>query len=615
MAKEHGMKAATAALFREIFASLAPPPELTLSSWADAYRRLSTEDSSLPGRWHTDQTPYLREIMDAVSDLGTPKVVAMMAAQLGKTTGLILNTIGYYMQYDPAPIMVIQPTITMGESFSKERLSPMLRDCPSLASMTAGPDDGDDGQKKRKKSRDTILQKSFPGGQIAIVGANSPASLASRPIRILLADEIDRYPITAGDEGDPLALAEKRQATFWNRKTVCISTPTIKELSRIAVEYENSTREEWEVPCPVCGAYQPLRWAGVVFDKGDLSEIRHVCTSCKTASLEAAWKESAVLGRYRAENPGASVRGFHVNALASTLPGATWRKVVEEFLTANEESKRGNPELLKVWTNTVLGETWEETGVSLEWEELYNRREDYGCEVPDGVILLTAGVDTQDDRFEIEVVGWGEQMESWGVAYEILYGEMNKEDVWRRLDTVLYSTFQRRDGTALAISAVCIDSGGHYTNEVYRFTKEREGRHIFPIKGQGGDEAPYLKRATKNNRESAHLFTMGVDTGKSRLFNRLTVREPGPNYCHFPMALEAGYSEEYFKGLTAEKRQIRYVKGRARFEWVLKSGARNEPLDCRNYATAAMEIYGVKNLTKNPVKRTKKSRRELSGGV
>lgn len=255
------MKKATVELFTQIFSVLAPPPDMTVSEWADEYRRLSSESSAEPGRWRTSKAPYQREIMDAVCDMRVQKIVIMSAAQIGKTDALILNPIGYYMHYDPSPIMVMQPTIQMAETFSKDRLSPMLRDTPVLRDRV---------NDKSRNSGNTILQKIFPGGHVTMVGANSPSSLASRPIRILLADEIDRYPATAGNEGDPLLLAGKRLATFWNKKEVCVSTPTIKETSRIAVEFEHSTQEEWNVPCPVCGAFTPLTWGNIRFDKNNL---------------------------------------------------------------------------------------------------------------------------------------------------------------------------------------------------------------------------------------------------------------------------------------------------------------------------------------------------------
>ena len=607
----------TAKMFERIFKVLEPPPDLKLSEWADRYRQLSSEASAEPGRWKTAKAPYQKEIMDAITDITIKKVVVMSAAQVGKTDAMILNPIGYYIHYEPSPIMVLQPTIQMAEAFSKDRLSPMLRD---TAVLTERVND------KSRNSGNTILQKIFPGGHVTMVGANSPSSLASRPIRVLLADEIDRYPATAGSEGDPLFLAAKRLTTFWNRKEVDVSTPTIKGLSRIEVEFENSSRGEWNAPCPCCGELQPLTWSGVVFDKDDLSEIKYVCCKCGVISSEVEWKEHFIDGCFVHEDPDNPVRGFHLNTLASTL--ATWREVVEKFLIANEEKKKGNVELMKVWTNTELGETWEEEGEQLEDKDLMKRREKYNCEIPEEVLYLTAGVDTQDDRFEVEVVGWGPEYESWGIKYAAIYGDNSdiNNQVWKDLDVFLQQTWEKPDGTKLKISCTCIDSGGHRTNQVYKFCKARFSRRVFAIKGSNDSAAAYIQKPTKSNREGAYLFTLGVDTGKSLLMDRLKVEEEGPGYCHFPKEDGKGYDEKYFKGLTSEKKVLRYKMGRPYFAWELKDKGehkRNEALDCRNYATAAIEIINVplkKPKTKSEaapqaVKKPAKRGRRRSGGI
>ena len=259
-------------------AVLKPPPELTLSEWADKYRVLSAESSAEPGRWHTDKAPYQREIMDAIGDPHIRKVVIMSAAQIGKTDAFILNPLGYYMDYAPAPILVMQPTLDMGQTFSKDRLAPMIRDTPELR---------DKVDVKSRYSGNTIMKKNFPGGHITIVGANSATGLASRPIKVLLADEVDRYPASAGTEGDPLSLAQKRQTTFWDKKTVIVSTPVIKGQSRIETEFEQSTKEEWNVPCPDCGHYQPFVWANVIFDRENpQGEVLYKCERCGVVSGE-----------------------------------------------------------------------------------------------------------------------------------------------------------------------------------------------------------------------------------------------------------------------------------------------------------------------------------------
>lgn len=588
------MKKHTADMFARIFKVLQPPPEMTLSKWADKFRRLSAGSSAEPGRWKTAKAPYQKEIMDAITDITIKKVVIMSAAQVGKTDAMVLNPIGYYVHYDPSPIMVIQPTIDMAEKFSKEKLSPMLRDTPVLADRI---------NEKSRNSGNTIMQKIFPGGFITIAGANSPTGLRSHTIRILLADEIDAYPASAGKEGDPLLLASKRQTTFWNKKQVDISTPTVKGVSRIEVEYENSSRGEWNTPCPCCGELQPLVWSNVVFDKEDLSEIKYACSKCGVISSEAEWKEHFTEGTFVHEDPENPVRGFHLNTLASTL--TTWQEVVEKFLIANAEMKKGNVELMKVWTNTEMGQTWEEDGETVEDDELMKRREKYNCEVPEEVLYLTAGVDTQDDRFEIEVVGWGPEYESWGIKYAVIYGDTsNMEDqCWKDLDTFLQQSWKKADETQLKLSCTCIDSGGHRSNQVYKFCKARFNRRVFAIKGSNDSAAAYIQKPTKSNREGAYLFTLGVDTGKSLLMDRLKLEDEGPGFCHFPKEDGRGYDEKYFKGLTSEKKVMRYKMGRPYFAWDLKDKGqhkRNEALDCRNYATAAIEITGV------PLKKPKK---------
>lgn len=582
----------TVDLFSRIFLVLQPPPNLTISEWADTYRKLTPEDSSASGQWRTDDAPYQRAIMDAITDTRVKRVVAMWGAQLGKTAGVVLNTIGYYIHHDPAPMMVVQPTLTMGQGFSKERLAPMIRATKVLSKRI---------NRKSRYSGNTILQKKFPGGQLSIVGANSPASLSSRPVRIVFFDEVDRFPATAGTEGDPIHLAEKRTDTFWNKKIVCVSTPTIEGLSRIAVEYEHSTQEEWNIPCPHCEELQPLQWAAIKFDKADLAKgIFHECQFCHALGTEQEWKTAQINGKYIAANPGHQVRGFHINALAS--PWKPWAEIVEAFLIAKSEADKGNIELLKAWTNTTLGETWKEKGEEIDSKTLLSRRERYNCEVPNRVLVLTAAVDVQDNRLECEIVGWGVGKESYGIRYLKIHGSPGEEgtySVWTRLDRLLLSEFTRADGRKMRISCTCVDSGGHFTQNVYKFCKDRELRRVFAIKGYSGAARPYIGAVSKNNRMRVPLFPLGVDTGKELLLERLKVQFEKDDagrivggYCHFPIEPEAGYDEAYFEGLTAEKRMVKYHKGRPRFEWRLKkSGARNEPFDLRVYNGAALEIF------------------------
>lgn len=515
------------------------------------------------------------------------------------------------MHREPAPIMILQPTVEMAETTSKNRLSPMLRDTPVLAELT---------KNKSRDKNNTIQEKQYPGGYIVLQGANSPAALASRPIRILCADEIDRYPPSAGNEGDPLLLAQKRMTAFWNAKEVCTSTPTIKGASRIETEYEHSTKEVWNVPCPSCGKYQQLTWAKIKFDEegfreGTNQEVLCECEHCGAVSTEHEWKRLFGQGKYIAEFPKRKARGFYANGLANAF--TEWREIVSDFIVAYDESKKGNINPMKTWTNTVMAQTWDDDGIQLDDDDLRARLEEYGAEVPDGVVALTAGIDTQDDRFEYEIVGWGAGKESWGIETGKIYGDLKQTDVWERLDQILLKSWTKADGTKLTLRAACMDSGGHYTNEVYRFCLARWGRNIWAIKGGHGMDTPYISAPTRGNRVKVPLFMLGVDTGKCLVYDRLQIKYPGPGYCHFPKGEEFGYNELYFKGLTAEKRVMTYKKGHATYAWVLKDEGfrRNEPLDMRNYAQAAVEIANISLEPQTAKKRPTKRRRQRRGPI
>ncbi|MBM7592266.1 phage terminase large subunit family protein [Brevibacillus fulvus] len=556
-------------LFKEIAKLAAPPPDLTVSEWADEYRYLSPEDSAEPGKWRTDRAPYQREMMDAVNDPDVETVVFMTSAQVGKTA-IISNIIGYHIHQDPAPMMLIQPTLELAQAYSKDRLAPMLRDTPVLR-----------GKVKDAKARDsgnTMLHKIFPGGHITMAGANSPSSLASRPIRIVLCDEVDRYPISAGTEGDPVSLVAMRASTFLNRKIILVSTPTIRGASRIETAYEDSTMEQWCLPCPSCEEYQPLSWKQIRFE-----DATHVCKFCGAIHDEFEWKEGKGKWIARKENP--KIRGFHLNALAS--PWRLWSELIEMFQKANADG----PEKLKVFINTILGETWEENSELDNIDTFLDRREEYEADLPDGVLLLTAGVDTQDDRLEYEIVGWGKGHESWGIEYGVIIGKPDDAQTMQQLDDVLNRVYKFQDGKGLKVACTCIDSGGHYTTEIYKYTKRNEHRRILAIKGLGSPGIPLIHRYSRNNKEKALLVTLGVDDGKSSIYSALKVQEPGPRYCHFPSDDSRGYDRFYFQGLLSEKLVPRKKNGAIRYTWEkVSSSVRNEALDTRNYAQAAREI-------------------------
>lgn len=495
----------------------------------------------------------------------------MCGAQLGKSE-MLLNTIGYHMAHDPAPILMMQPTVDMAQSFSKDRVTAgLLRSTPCLRDKVKDP--------KARDANNTTLHKVFPGGALSLVGANSPSSLASRPIRVVLCDEVDRYPPSAGEEGDPISLAKRRAATFWNRKIISVSTPTNKDASRIEASYEESDRRKFHVPCPHCGTAQEMKWQNVVWDEGPKDAAYH-CEECGTAWTDADRQKAIRQGQWVAQRPFNGIAGFHLNGLYS--PWLVLADAVEDFLAARKDPMR-----LRTFVNTFLGETWEDEGETVDEHSVAERREEYP-HIPEDVVLLTAGVDVQDDRLEIEVLGWGAGEETWQIDYHVIYGDPSAPKLWSQLDEIILQKYDHPSGEELIVRATCVDSGGHHTRAVYNYAKTRAGHRVFAIKGIGGEGKPIVGRPSKNNIGKIPLYGIGVDTAKELHYARLRIDEPGPGYCHFPKVRD----DEYFRQLTAEKIVMKYHKGYARRTWV-KIRTRNEALDVRVYAMAAFAILNV----------------------
>lgn len=588
--------------FSQAFGNFKPPEDLTVSQWAERYRVLSRESSAEAGPWNNRRTPYLVEIMDAFTEPGVSKITVVASSQVGKSE-LELNIIGYIIDQDPGSILYIQPGLDDAKKFSRLRVAPMFRDSPRLRAKVADV--------KSRDSGNTILQKAFPGGMLTMVGSNSPSALASTPARYVLGDERDRWALSAGTEGDPWKLAEARTTTFYNSKMVDVSTPTVKGASAIEKSFLKGTQERWCSQCPHCGA-----WHNIVFDNIHfnyetvkagrkkeyiIQSIHWACPSCGCVSTEETMR--AQPAKWIAQNPMALGRGhrsFWLNAFSS--PWQPWEKVVYSFLAA-----KGDPEELKTVFNTQLGELWEDRGDAPDEGNLLYRREDYGAnqdgtavDLPQGVLVLTCGVDTQDDRLEYEVVGHGKYGETWGIKKGIIPGRPDTDEVWQRLDNVIDKTywFKNRE-KGLAIARTFVDSGGHYAQEVYRRCRERHHKMVFPIKGRGGDGIPYTAPASKvkivlGGRAvgQAWLYSLGVDAGKAAIMTSLKVQEPGPKYCHFPLGEQQGYDASYFSGLLSEKLVQKTEKGRTAWAWVKLPGhQRNEALDCRNYAMAAFRSY------------------------
>lgn len=550
---------------RRAMAVLRPPPRLTVSQWADQFRQLSREASSEPGQWHTARAEYQRAILDSISDPLTHTVVVMSCAQVGKTE-LLLNAIGYHVAQDPAPMLFLQPTVEMAETVAKDRIAPLIRDTPCLTTLVAEP--------LSRSGGNTILHKQFPGGHLTLAGANSPASLASRPVRIVFADEVDRYPPSAGTEGDPVTLAKARTKTFHNRKFVMTSTPTIKGVSRIEQAYEESDKRIFDVPCPHCGELQRLEWANVKWPAGRPDDAAYHCGDCGAAWSDAKRQAAVRKGHWTAREPFRGVAGYHLNELCSP-----WSKVGDMARSFVEAKASRSQERLRAWINTTLGEPWEQDGERVDDESLAARAEEWEG-VPPGVLFTTLGVDVQDDRLELELVGWGVDEESWSLDYHVIFGDPSAGTLWQDLERYIAD---RRP------AATCIDSGGHYTQAVYSFTRNRLRQRVYAIKGMAGPgRLIWPKRSSKAAK--GKLYLVGVDTAKDQIFANLKHTTPGPGYCHFPKNRD----DRYYAGFAAEMVVVRYSKGFPIREYKKRAKARNEPLDCRVYAYAALCSLNVK---------------------
>lgn len=533
--------------------------------------------------------------MDAPAEAANEEVVVMKSAQVGWTE-ILGNIVGYFIDQDAAPQMVLQPTLDMAEAWSKDRLAPMVRDTPRLTAKVSDV--------KGRASGNTVLHKSYPGGQLTIAGANSAASLASRPIRVVLADEVDRYPPSAGTEGDPLALAYKRTNNFWNRRKLAGSTPTLAGVSRIEAKFLESDQRRFFVPCPHCGERQVLRWERVHWEKAKDGSHRPETTAYACEACGALWDDAerwaaCSRGEWRATAPFKGIAGFHVWEAYS--PWVKLAATVRAFLEAKK-----SPETLKVWTNTALGETWQERGEAPDWERLYERRrqELKLGEVPDGAAVLTCGADVQRNRIEADVWGWGAGMTSWLIDHRVFHGDPAGEAVWRELDAFLAEEWEAPDGRRMRVARTAIDTGdGYSTTSVYAWAR-RHPREVMAIKGVGRfDTAQPVSGPTwvdatiggRKLRRGCQLWTVAVSVFKSETYAWLRLPpavdggEAPPGTINLPQGVDA----EWIQQLVAEQLvKTRTRAGTTRLEWQ-KTRERNEAIDMRVYARAASYALGL----------------------
>ncbi len=585
--------------FEEAFAKVRgivrPPPKLSLSEWADEHFYISSESAAVPGRWKT--LPYQKGIMDAVSDPAVTQITLMKSARVGYT--LMINaTIGYYIHQDPSTIMVVQPTVDDAKGYSKESIAPMIRDCPALSAIVL---DDENSAVASRDSGNTILHKKFPGGVLAMVGANSGTGFRRTSRRIVLFDEVDGYPPSAGSEGDQIKLGIKRSEYYHNRKIVAGSTPGLARSSRIAELFEAGDQRRYYVPCPHCEhmdflAFHESDEGGhwMHWPKDRPQDATFICSKCGCEIEHKHKREIVAKGEWRAARP--DVIGhvsFHIWAAYSYSPNASWGQIAMEFIEAKD-----NVEKLKAFVNQTLGETWQEKGDAPEWERLYQRRENYPiASVPDGVKFLTCGVDVQKDRWVYEVVGWGNAFESWSIDSGVIMGDTSNEGQWAKLDELLNRTY----GSNAKIRGLAVDSG-YNTQMVYNWARHRVGR-VIATKGATGVARSIIGVPTpvdvtyggKRIARGCKVWIVGTEIAKSELYGFLslpipTEGQPFPlGFCHFPE-----YGEDFFKQLTAEQLVTTVTRnGFSKMEWQKLPNRENHFLDCRVLNRAAAAQLGI----------------------
>jgi len=570
---------------------LKPPKNLRGSEWALENAWFSAEDTVTKQKYSYSRFPYQREILDAMTDPAIERVVVKSSSQIGKTI-MQRCTQGFFIDQEPSPMLMIQPTLTMAEAYSKDRLAPFIRDTPALCDKIKDP--------RARDSGNTLLHKRFPGGHITMAGANSPASLASRPIRVVFFDEVDRYPLSAGTEGDPLELGVARTRRFWNRKIIIVSTPTITGISRIDFEFDKSDKRFFSVPCPSCNHEQVLIFKNLKWNydkkKDRFKSVYYECENCSHAIGEIEKIDMIRKGRF-IKTQNSLIVGFHVSELY--ILDTTWEELIRDFLKSKDRR-----ELLQVFINTRLGETFDDYGEAPDYKHIMLRANEHNRnEIDERVIFLTAAVDVQNDRIEYEVRGWGRNLESWSIDYQVEMGDTADQKVFSKLDELLQKTWLHPKGALLKIAGLGIDTGGKNTQSVYAWCRRKQPEKVFPLKGMALDNPVGIPKAVdvtykgKKIQRGLKVWGVGSSILKSELYNNLRLQVNSEDtgfpsgFIHFP-----AYDEDYFKQLTAEVLNVKIVKGRKRMEWE-QIRKRNEALDIAVYNRAASIILGIDRMS------------------
>lgn len=619
-----GLQSARSRTSRAFARGIKPEPLLSVSEWADRHRILSASASAEAGPWRTSRAPYLREIMDCLSPSHPAQLVVFKkGTQIGGSE-CGYNFIGYVVDRAPGPAMIVMPTSNTAKRISKTRLAPMFESSQVLKTKIR--------EAKSRDSGNTTLLKEFDGGQLTLAGANSAAELKSAPVRYLIEDEIDEYPLDVDGQGDPEELAEKRTDTFARKKIYKASTPTVKASSRIDRAYAKSDQRRYFVPCPHCEHFQWFRWEQMRWttrkvlethdpstgeirelgadektelptverETGELLEVHYECEACQAEIAEHHKTWMLERGKWIAQNPGPDrAAGFHLSTLYSPLGWFSWRQAVLKFLDSERDP---TGELKKVFTNTILAESYEEAGETADEHELKKRIETYRVgQVPDGALLLFWGVDVQHDRLEARLWGFGEGEEAWLCDRQLIFGNVAQDETWTGLAELLDKAYSRSSGTTMRGRGMAIDAGdGNTTHYVRAFCRKYSHRGVMAVKGQAAAGKPVIGRPTdqdvswrgKTIKRGVKLWPVGSDTAKAVLYSRLKLEAPGPGYVHLP----SGLPDEEFEQLTAERLVTRYVRGYAKREWIKDAGRRNEALDCWVYAYACALRFGISRM-------------------
>jgi phage terminase large subunit GpA-like protein len=520
------------------------------------------------------------------------QITIQSSSQIGKTA--VLESIcGYYISYEPCPMMIVQPTFSMAEAFVKDRINPLIRDTPIIREKIRDA--------RARDSGNTMFHKTFPGGHLTLATSQSPSQLAGRIERIVLADEVDRFPVSSGNEGDPLSLMVKRSNTFWNRKFICTSTPTIKGYSRIEKEYLGSDQRKFLIPCPHCKMFQEFKFERFNYEEADpKNTTRYLCAHCEMILEESDKLSIMDRGRWEAQAPFKGNAGFFINELYS--PWKRWHEIVNDYLKAQKHE-----EMLRVFQNTSLGLTYETSvGTRLDWKSLYFSNRDTYLEgrelLIDDVLLITCGVDVQADRLELGAVGYAENKESFFLDYQVFLGDTTQPEVWAKLTDYITNTKWklRSTGAEIPITLTAVDSG-YNTQIVYNYCRTKMNK-VIPIKGNPNLRASaglprQVDITLKKQRVASgvRLFPLGVNVIKGDLFSRLRLERPGPKekypagFCHFP----EHFDETFFQGLTSEAMTEEIFHGERRIVFKKNTDVRNEPLDIATYSIGAAEIAGL----------------------